>query len=277
MFVGLVYLPFFKTLLVASDEKYAGHVIFVPFVAAALFWLERDRIRRRDEHSTRTLAVLLLGLALFSLGIGYWTNAVALQAISLILLAAGSLMWLYGPRGVRASSFVLAYLLFMIPPPHRLIAEMAAHLQDVVAAVSAPAVRALQIPVERQGIFLQLPGITLEVTEGCAGVRFLLILFVLGTAFARASMPTTSGQVFLMFVSIPIAMFANTLRVVTITAGSHIVGPHVATGPLHYYIGKGCWVLAFIAFIAVAAVLRSRLVEGVPFDRTTNSQTAGAY
>jgi hypothetical protein len=48
------------------------------------------------------------------------------------------------------------------------------------------------------------------------------------------------------------------MRVAVTGIGAYAIGPHVATGPLHYYIGKGFWALAILGMIAIAWGLRAR-------------------
>ena len=256
--VVVVYLPFFKSLVsVSTSHPYAGHVTLVPVFAAVLLWLERHRFQGLSAHAHAGGAGLT-ALALALVAIGYRTANVPLQALSFVAAAAGVALWLYGARGLRAAGFVLAFLLLMVPPPREAIAALAPGIQEVVAAFSAEILRSLKIPVVHQGVFLQLPALTLEVAEECAGLRFSLILFVFVSAFARAVVPTRMGQVTLVSLAIPVAMLANAVRVAATSVGVYAIGPAVATGPLHYYIGKGFWALALFAMIGVAGVLRAQ-------------------
>lgn len=260
--VLIACVPFFKALAwVSTAHPYAGHVVFVPILGAALLWLERHRVRDfRGGGDAGGIA--LTGLALGLLGIGYSAASVPLQALSLVVAIAGLGYWRYGIGGVRSAGFALVFLLFMVPPPREAVSAMAPGIQHLVAAFSSVVVEFLGIPVEQQGIVLLLPGLTLEVAEECAGLRFLLILFVFVTAFARIVLPTISGQLALMALSVPVAVMANAMRVAVTSAGAYAIGPQVITGPLHYYIGKAFWVLALFTMIAIAWLLRSRM-EGL--------------
>jgi exosortase len=254
----IAYGPFFTGLAsVSAGHPYAGHVVFVPIFAAALLWLERRRFcaLAGQGHASGS-GLLVVGLSV--LGLGNATGDMALQALSLVITMAGIALSLCGPRGVRAAGFVLAFSLLMIPPPAGAVAALAPDVQRVVAAFSAVILESLRIPVAHEGIFLRLPQLTLEVAEECAGLRFSLILFVFVAAFARAVLPTRSGQLILVSAAIPVAMLANALRVAATSVGAYAIGPHVATGPLHYYIGKGFWALAVLAMIGLAALLRAR-------------------
>lgn len=254
----VVYLPFFKNLVsVSISHPYAGHVTLVPVFAAVLLWLERHRFQGLSAHPHAGGAGLV-ALALALVAIGYRIASVPLQAVSFVAAAAGIALWFYGARGLRAAGFVLAFLLLMVPPPREAIAALAPGIQKVVAAFSAQVLESLRIPVVHQGVFLQLPALTLEVAEECAGLRFSLILLVFVSAFARAVVPTRTGQFIAMSLAIPVAMLANAARVVATSVGVYAIGPAVATGPLHYYIGKGFWAVALFAMIGVAGLLRAQ-------------------
>jgi exosortase len=251
------YVPFFKSLAsVSARHPYAGHVVFVPIFAATLLWLERQRFRRLAEPGHASGAAVMV-LALGLLAFGYASASLPLQALSLVIAVAGVALSVYGPGGLRATGFVLVFLLLTIPPPREAVAALAPGVQRVVAAFSAVVLESLHIPVAHEGIFVRLPGLTLEVAEECAGLRFSLILLVFVTAFARAVLPTRWSQLVLMSTAIPAAMLANAIRVAATSVGAYLIGPHVATGPLHYYIGKGFWALAVLAMIGLTVLLRA--------------------
>jgi exosortase len=254
----VVYVPFFETLaMVSAQHPYAGHVIFVPIFAAGLLWLERRQFRdSSDQGHASGMAVTALAVAVA--GLGYATADLTLQALSLVVATAGMALWFHGVRGIRQAGFVLAFLLLMVPPPRDVVSAVAPAIQHVVAAFSAQILEGLRIPVAHQGIFLRLPQLTLEVAEECAGLRFSLILFVFVSAFARAVVPTFAGQMILIALSFPVAMLANATRVAVTSVGAYVIGAHVATGPLHYYIGKTFWLLALVAMIGLTGLLRAR-------------------
>lgn len=266
--VFIAYLPFFKALArVSVENPYAGHVIFVPILAAVLLWLDRHRLRGLTGHG-RVGGAGLTAVALALAGIAYRVSSVPLQALSLVLTLAGLGLWMCGMRGVRRMGFVLVFLLFMMPPPRDAVATLAPGVQHLVAAFSAVVLDGLRIPVELEGVSLRLPGLTLEVAEECAGLRFLLTLLVLVSAFARMVLPTISAQLALVVLSIPVAVLTNAARVAATSVGAYAIGPDVATGPLHFYIGKGFWALGLLAMIGFALWLRSRTHGAVAAGRS---------
>jgi exosortase len=257
----IAYVPFGATIVrISAGDFYARHVVFVPVFAMTVLWIERHRLRGlAGGGGPGGPAIAAAALAL--LGFGYATASVLAQTLSFVGVLTGLVVWFYGVEGARRSAFVLAFLLLMIPPPREAIAAIAPGIQHAVAAFSAVVAGALQIPIEQQGIFLRLPGLTLVVAEACAGLRFSLILFVFVVAFARLVLPSRSTQVALILLSIPVVMMANAMRVTAITVGAYVFGTHVATGSLHDYIGKSFWILAVLTMITFAMQLRTRTIR----------------
>jgi exosortase len=273
--VLVAYLPFLRTLVqVSTKHPYAGHVIFVPVFAAVLLWFERERFRSLAGSGSAAAGLGVTALALAAVAIGYQLASVPLQALSFVVAAAGFGLWCCGLRGLRAAAFVLVFLLLMVPPPREAVSAIAPTVQHALAAFTTLVLDCLRIPVARDGILLRLPELTLEVAEECAGLRFLLILFVFVAAFARAVLPTTAGQCLLIALSIPVAVLANATRVVVSSVGAHAIGPEAAAGPLHYYIGKSFWAAALLVMIGLAVLLRSR-TGGLTADRRTFQRLGG--
>ena len=265
--VLLLYLPLFSTLThLSASNPYAGHVIFVPIFAAVVLWIERHRFR----GLTARAGAAGLSLTALAVVVGWIAHGVAnlpLYVVSFVTAIAGLLLSFFGRRGVREAAFPLGLLLLMVPPPREAMIAIALEIQHFISAFSGVILRAFGIPVVQDGIFLRLPGFTLIVAEECSGLRFLLILSVFAAALARTVLTAPSRQLVLVMLSIPTALLANAVRVAVTGAGAYAIGPEVATGPLHYYIGKGFWAGALVATIGLALSLRSRTAIGVSTRR----------
>jgi exosortase len=256
--VLVAYVPYFQRLIDESrTNPYAAHVALVPPLAVVLLWTRRGELRSiRFRRSAVGLAVV--GMAAAILIVGYRTAALSLQTVSFVAAAAGLALSAYGAIGVRRLAFALAFLLLMIPPPRDAVAAISPAVQHLTAAVCGAILRVIGVPVIHDGILLGLVDVTLEVAEECSGLRFLAILFVITAAFARMVLPTRRAQMLLMALAIPVAVIANVARVVLTSAGTYFGGPYVVTGPSHYYIGKACWLAAFIVVMALARDFRRR-------------------
>ena len=275
--VALAYVPFFRAIaLAAATDHHAGHVVYVPVFAVVLLVADRRRLwRSLGDGDAGGTALTVVATAI--LLIAYQRTSVVLQGVSLVLAASGLAWWRFGRRTVRALTFTLGFLLFMLPPPRELVAALTPAMQQFVAAFTAAVLFYAGIPIERDGISLLLPGTTLDVVEECAGLRFVLIVFVFASAFGRLVLPTISSRLALDALAIAVAILTNATRVAALSAGAHLIGPHVISGPLHFQIGRVFWALGLLAVVAVACKLRSwaadRTASGRP--RATEATSPG--
>jgi exosortase len=242
----------------SASNPYAAHIVIVPILGAVLLWVDLHQRRALTVRPNPVERACLASLATIVTLIAYSTGNFVLQVMSFIAAVASIMWWLYGKMAIRRAAFVLAFLLLMLPPPRGAVSAIAPMVQLIVAVVSGVLLKILQIPVHQHGVVLQLPELNVQVAEECAGLRFLLIMFVFMAAFARIAVPTARGQMALTILSIPVAVLANVARVTVTTIGAYAIGPDVITGPLHYYIGKSFWVFALVAMIGVSMPLRCR-------------------
>ena len=262
--VLLAQLPLcWRLVEVARTQPYAGHIMLVPALAAALLWLDcRDFSRTTPGRHQHLIGVALSAVSLVLSARGHEQQSLVLEALSAIVAVAGLGVWFFGLRWLRRGAFVLIFLLLMIPPPRNVVSAVVPSLQELIAGFSSAVLECLGIPVVPDGVFLRLPGLSLQVAEECTGLRFLFILLVIVAAFARFVLPNLPAQMTLIALSIPVAVLANAMRVATTGVGAYLIGPQAATGALHFYIGKAFWASALALMIGVAVVLRSRTADG---------------
>jgi exosortase len=255
---GLVvlYLPFVpSTAEVAAINPYAGHVLLVPVASALILWSRRDRLRTITSQSSLA-GLVLIAAAIALLALAHTNRSYAVHALSVVVAGTGVALWLRGVAWSRQAAFPLGFLLLMLPPPRGLIATVSPLIQNFIARLSATALGLAHVPVERQGFVLYMPGARLHIDEGCNGLRFLLMLFVIVTVFAYLLIPTPGRRSILMMAAIPAAVLANGIRVTEIAAAAYLFGPQAATGWTHDYIGRATWLLTIAAFLAAAIALR---------------------
>lgn len=238
-----------------SSHPYAGYAMFVPAFSAVVLYTDRKRLRNAVGPGARAgYAVVALGLGLFA--VGQWALGFTARGVSLVVVIAGLGLALLGTRWVTAAAFPLAYLVLMIPPPLAVFKAVTFHAQLFVAATSAGLLRLLDVPLVRDGLNLRLPQITLEVAEACNGFRFLTSLVVLMIAFSRLALDTPGRRVLLVTLAVPAAVTANVLRVTVTGLAAHLLGPEETMTFVHYWAGKGIWLVTIAVLVATGLLLR---------------------
>jgi exosortase len=101
------------------------------------------------------------------------------------------------------------------------------------------------IPVLREGNVLKLPSQDLSVVEACSGIRSLMSLSFLALVYGFFFDSKPWMRWLLLVVTIPIAIFANAMRV-TLTGLFSELNPEFARGLFHSLEG---WVIFMVALV----------------------------
>lgn len=256
--IAALYAPVLRDLagVWLSVPYYSYGVLVAPF-SGYLVWESRAALRGGPSPRAREgLAVTALGLAL--LAAGFHAGSLALQTVSLPLVAGGLSLFALGRERSRPLAFPLAFLVFMAPLPAAAIAWLSPPLQLLAAWSTEQALVALDIPVARDGLFLYLRAITLHVSEACNGLRFLFAMIVLGVAFAWATQRRPRARALVVVLAVAMAVLANVVRVATTALLAHGWGAQAATGFFHLAYGKVVYAALLAPFVLATVRYRAR-------------------
>lgn len=242
------------------QEPDYSHGFFVPIVSAFLVWTRREKLRHlRVTPSGWGTAVVAIALA--ALVAGTVGAELFLQRTSLIVLIAGLVLVLRGWEFLRAITFPVAFLIFMVPLPAIVMDAIAFPLQMFAARAATFCLIGLGVPVLREGNVIVLSNTTLEVAEACSGIRSLHTLAGMAALYAYFVLRSRWKQGLLLFLTVPIAIFANAFRVTGTGILARYWGMQVADG---FYHGLSSFLVFAIAFAMLlgGGVVLSRLRLG---------------
>lgn len=217
------------------DENYS-HGFLIPLVSGYLVWQRLDDLR---EVELRPIALGLLvalgGIALFLFGM--LAGESFTMRFSMLVVLAGAILYGYGPGLMKAVAFPFAYLVYMIPLPYILYDSIAFPLKLMVSRYSVAFLKLIGIPVMREGNVINLVSTTLEVADACSGIRSIVSLLALATALAYFSQKGWLKRTLLIFSALPIAIFANGVRVIGTGILATRYGAAAAQGFFHEFAG----------------------------------------
>src|SRR5438445_4425241 len=102
----------------------------------------------------------------------------------------------------------------MIPIPAIVFNQITFPLQLLASRVAAGVLPWAGVPVLREGNVINLPTMPLEVAEACSGLRSLLSLATLAIIYGYLMETRNSVRVVLTLDAVPIAVAANSSRIV---------------------------------------------------------------
>jgi len=195
----------------ATDEN-MGHGFFVPLVAGYIAWQRRDTLTFDPRRGNLWGLVIVVAAALLSL-VATLGAELFTARLSFVVALFGVILYLGGTRWIKTLLFPLALLLFMIPIPTIIYAQLTLHLQILASQLGEILITLMGIPVLRAGNTLQLPSQTLDIAEACSGIRSLLSLMFLSLVFAYFMDKKVWMRWALLVATVPIAIGANGIRV----------------------------------------------------------------
>jgi exosortase len=236
------------------DPDY-GHGVFVALFSGFILWRERRRWSKAPIGPSNFGFVVMFA-AVCLLFLGTLGAELFLSRVSMIVLLAGMILFLAGWAVLRAISFPVAYLLWMIPIPVILYHQMTFPLQLLASRLAASSLELFQVPVLRDGNILIMSSYSVEVVEACSGIRSLVSLMAIAVAFGYLVSPRFSMRATLCLLMVPIAILTNALRIMGAAILARHYGPQAAEGFLHEFSGWIIFVGAFLLMLACHTLLR---------------------
>lgn len=225
---------------------YSHGFAIVP-LALYLAWDRRDALRAIPVRPAAS-GLWLVAASFVLLAAGTLGAETFITRISLVVLVAGTLVFLCGWRWLRALAFPVAFLFLMIPIPSILANRVTIPLQFIASRFGEVMLSAGGVPVVREGNVILLPDITLYVAEACSGIRSLMSLFTIGVLYGYFAETRRGVRIALVLATVPIAIVANGLRVAGTGYAAHWYGAGAADGFFHTFSG-------WLVFLAAAALL----------------------
>ena len=191
--------------------------IFVPFAAVYILLQQRHEYARLQPRVN--WAGLLLICAGFTMRIeGLRRIFESAERYSFILVVAGIVMLIFGWQVLWRARWMMLFLTLMIPLPGKIHNMIAGPMQNWATQGTVFTLELIGTTVEQQGNVLLLDGDTeVGIAEACSGLRMLTAFVFVACVFAFLVSRPTWQKAVLVIASIPIAIFANLVRL-TVTA-----------------------------------------------------------
>ncbi len=233
--------------LAAHDDRYT-YVVVIPAISAVLIFLDRHSIFATASYCVGPgLAIVVAALAIFLA-----SHSLSLQAFAIALVWFGIFLLCFGPAPTRAALFPLCFLFLMVPIPAAPLDVAILTLQSESARMSAFLFKLVSVPFFQHGFTFTLPGVEVEIAKQCSGIRSSMTLLISTILAGHFVLHSTWRRVCFSLFAIPVVIFKNALRIVTISwLGIH-VDQSFLFGTLHHYSGLP---FSLVAIILLAPLL----------------------
>jgi len=260
--VALFWAPLHQLASLSLNDQRYTHIILIPVISAVVMYLERRKIFSRMVFrpgvglpflSASLMLYGLLALRFVHLSTNYALSAVML-AIVLVWVAGFAVC--YGVQSFKAAIFPLLFLLLLVPVPFDVMDKIISLLQRGSSEATYTLFTLAGVPMFRDGFRFELPGIGIEVAAECSSIHSAWALFITGLLVAHMFLKSIWTRICLSVLTVPIAMFTNAVRIVTLWfLGTH-VDPRFMFGPLHRHGGILFSLISLSILLAFLGVLR---------------------
>ena len=259
LFLGLaaLYVPTVWDLfhgLWATDEQFHGPIILV--VTLYLFWSLRETLADAPIKPLTLIGWPLFIIGLLCYMLGRSQDIILLELGSIILILPALVLLWRGSAALKACWFPIFFMFFMVPLPGPVVDLLTLPMKTFVSWATEHILYALNYPITRTGVILQLGQYKLLVADACAGLHTLFSLEAMGLLYLHLTKHESWGRnVSLAILIIPISLTANTIRVLTLSLVTYHFGDEAGQGFLHDFAGIVLFVSALLLIIAVDTLI----------------------
>jgi exosortase len=253
--------PLIALIQMAYVSGEVSYLMLIPFIGAWVLVVDHRKIFR-DLSYDRTL-----GAGLFSCGVCVGLIASLISGgssnlrlssfiLALVMIWMSGFLLLFGKAASKAASFPLLFLLLMVPLPQSLLNRTIYILQTGSAWITGAFFDLFGVPALREGFVFHLPGVNIEVTQECSGIRSSMVLLILALIVAHFYLLTFWKKALFVIFGLFIMILKNGIRIATLTLLAMYVDPSFLTGRLHHQGGIVFFLVGLVLLLPVLWLLQ---------------------
>lgn len=243
-------------------ESYYAYGPVIPFLTAFLLWHRRAAL----QETVRKPCWAALIVFLPALAVLIYSSGLELAWImdNSFLICLWSGLWLVlGTRWMRVAAFPLAFLLWMAPLPGPMLNDATYKSQHFCTLEAARMLQLLSFHPVVVGSVIQLENFSLFVDVPCSGLKNLLSLMMISSAFAYLLDGRPLRRFILFLFSLPLSIIVNIVRLTLLGVAGECFGSHAAH-IFHDWDGLLSLVLGVTALFWFARRIGCRTFAGWP-------------
>ncbi len=157
-----------------------------------------------------------------------------------------------GKRAMIVMWFPLLYMLFLFPPPETVIAVITNPLKIALSKWSVDFLYMLHYPIAQQGVTIQIGQYQLLVADACSGLNSLVSLSAISLFYVYLRHRANFRYAMLLFLMVlPVAVFANFVRILFLVLLTYYGGEAMAQGFLHDFAGMTTFMTALVTIFLI--------------------------
>ncbi|WNC68465.1 exosortase A [Thalassotalea nanhaiensis] len=251
-YISIFYSTFQKLLNTWTQSNTYSHGFFIiPLV----IWLIYQQKHKLQEviFGPSWLGVFLTLIISIMWFVGTLSGINIVEQFFLFLIPTSICLALLGLDLTKTLKFPLFFLLFAIPVGDFLIP----YLLFITADISVGLTKILNIPIYRDGMYIQIPNGKFVVSEACSGIRFLISTVTIGVLYSYLFLTGFWKKALFITLCFVVSIVGNGIRAFLIILIGYLSDMQAAVGFDHLVYG---WFF-FCVILLILFVIGNRLSD----------------
>jgi exosortase A len=247
-----------------------SHGFFILPITGYFIWRKKDQLAvLSPQPAYWAIFPLLFSSLIYILGVA--GDISLFQHVGIFSILPLTIWLVYGTPIAKTILLPLVFILFSIPFGEEFIPL----LQRVTADLSVWIVKLIDVPVFRNGLYIEIPNGRFIVAEACSGVRFFVGASVFGAIYAYVSYKSRMRQFVFFGISLIVPIIANSIRVSAIILIGYFSDMKYATGTDHIVYGWLFFAIVIILLITIGNLWADKPVSPNIVIAGENDQVKG--
>lgn len=236
-----------------------GHAPIIVATGGWLLWREYKTHQGLARPGNVWIGTIFLASLLVLYVAARITGILELEGLAMYGAAISAFYLLVGGRLIRVMWFPILYLAAALPPPDQVVSFVTQPLKIAISGSVVSLLHALGYPIANSGVTIQVANYELLVAAACAGLNSILTLsaICLFYVYLRHRSDFTAFLIVGLLI-IPVAVFSNFIRVLTLVLITYYLGEAAAQGFLHDFAGLTLFLVALLSIMGMDSLF-SRL------------------
>lgn len=253
-----------QTAILSWQSDDYTHILLILPISMVLILLEWRSLKHilkwniRGGSSLLAAALAIVCITAFTANYLPGDEQLSIRMAALVLSWIGAFMLCFGSRASRGVLFPLLFLFGLVPLPKFVLNDIIAMLQQGSVWSAHALFAACGVPVSANGIFLKVPGLTVEVAKECSSIRSSSMLLVTTLVLVHLLLRSPWRKLLVIALALPLSVAKNGLRIFTIVMLGTKVDPGYLDGRLHHQGGILFFAVALSAVFVAIWILGKR-------------------
>jgi len=257
--MAAIFLPtMYDVARLTWTTEQGGHAPIIVATGGWVLWRELKMTDAEARPGNAWIGMPLLALGLLIYVVARITGVLELEAFAMYGAIIAAFYLMVGGALLRALWFPILYLAVALPPPDQVVTFLTQPLKIAISQWSVSLLHMLGYPIASSGVTIQIDNYQLLVAAACAGLNSIISLsaICLFYVYLRHKSDWVSFLTVAALV-IPVAVFSNLVRVLTLILVTYYLGEAAGQGFIHDFAGLTVFLVALLTIFGADALFTS--------------------